>query len=296
MKTAKYIADRIRLFIATKQFQIGDVLPSTRQLGKQLDTSFHTVRKAYQMLTEEGLLRSEKGKGFIVNRQNTGLDKSERLEKGAEQMRVLLEELIGYGLDEDEVESLFQEQLRFMDWPGRLESCATVGSTYEHGQILSQAIQKQVGVKSSVITITEMNKSVNYDALFVPIQYFRKFREETDNILLLPIFYNIGSDLLLAVIERQDIQTIGLVTSEEETIPSLIDELKLNLKFQGSMMAGSTYGKSLPLLVREVDVVIYTPACASLIEKQVPENKRLRLNYTLHTRSADLIRAELWDQ
>ncbi|MEX1122608.1 MAG: GntR family transcriptional regulator, partial [Balneolales bacterium] len=50
MKTAKYIADRVRLFIATKQFQIDDVLPSTRQLGKQLDTSFHTVRKAYKML------------------------------------------------------------------------------------------------------------------------------------------------------------------------------------------------------------------------------------------------------
>lgn len=296
MKTAKYIADRIRLFIATKQFQTGDVLPSTRQLGKQLDTSFHTVRKAYQILTEEGLLRSEKGKGFIVNRQNTGLDKSERLEKGAEQMQVLLEELIGYGLDEDEIESLFQEQLRFMDWPGRLESCATVGGTREHGQILSAAIQKQVGVKSTIITINEMHKSVNYDALFVPIQYFRRFKEQTDNILLLPIFYNIDSDLLLSVVERQDIKTIGLVTAEEETIPYLIDELKLNLKFQGSIMAGSTYGKSLPLLVREVDVVIYTPACASLIEKQLSENKRLRLDYLLHNRSADLIRAELWDQ
>lgn len=296
MKTAKYIADRIRLFIATKQFQVGDQLPSTRQLGKQLDTSFHTVRKAYGMLTEEGLLRSEKGKGFIVNRQNTVLDKSERLDKGAETMRALLEELIGYGLDEDEVESLFQEQLRFMDWPGRLESCATVGSTSEHGQILSRAIQNQVGVNSAVITISQMNKSVNYDALFVPIQYFRLFREQTDSILLLPIFYTIESDLLLAVVERQDIQTIGLVTTEEETIPYLIDELKLNLKFQGSIMAGSTYGKSLPLLVREVDVVIYTPACATLIEKQIPEDKRLRLEYSLHSRSADLIRAELWDQ
>ncbi|MEX1123281.1 MAG: GntR family transcriptional regulator, partial [Balneolales bacterium] len=263
---------------------------------KQLDTSFHTVRKAYKMLADEGLLRSERGKGYIVNRQNSSLDKSERLDKGAEQMRGLLEELIGYGLDEDEVESLFQEQLRFMEWPGRLESCATVGSTKEHGQILSRAIHQQVGVKSTVITIDQMNKAVNYDALFVPIQYFRSFRENTEDILLLPIFYNIDSDLLLSVIERQDIQTIGVVTAEEETIPYLIDELKLNLKFQGSIMAGSTYGNSLPLLVREVDVVIYTPACASLIEKQIPENKRLRMEYILHTRSADLIRAELWDQ
>ncbi|MEX0685294.1 MAG: GntR family transcriptional regulator [Balneolales bacterium] len=296
MKTAKYIADRIRLFVATKQFQTGEVLPSTRVLGKQLDTSFHTVRKAYHMLADEGLLRSEKGKGFIVNRQNTMLDKSERLDKGAEQMRALLEELIGYGLDEDEVESLFQEQLRFMEWPGRLDSCATVGYTNEQGQILSRAIQKQVGVKSSVITNAQLNKSVNFDALFVPIPFFRRFREQTDNILLLPVFYNIDSDLLISIVERSDIQTIGLVTAEEETIPFLIDELKLNLKFQGSIMAGSTYGKSLPLLVREVDMVIYTYASASLIEKQVPESKRLKIEYILHNRTADLIRAELWDQ
>ncbi|MEX0928335.1 MAG: GntR family transcriptional regulator [Balneolales bacterium] len=296
MKTAKYIADRIRLFITTKQFQVGDVLPSTRQLAKQLDTSFHTVRKAYHMLSGEGLLRIEKGRGFIVNRQNTVLDKSERLDKGAEQMRILLEELTGYGLDEDEVESLFQEQLRFIEWPGRLQSCATVGSTAEQGNILSRAIEKKVGVKSAVITYTQMNKAVNFDALFIPVQYYRRFKEQTDAILLLPIFYNIDSEVLLAVVERSDIQTLGLVTAEEESIPFLIEELKLNLKFQGSIMAGSTYGKSLPLLVREVDIVIYTPGCASLIEKQIPGDKRLLLDYSLHARSADLIRAELWDQ
>lgn len=56
LKTAKHISDRIRLMIVTKQFQVGEVLPSTRVLGKQLNSSFHTVRKAYQSLEQEGLL------------------------------------------------------------------------------------------------------------------------------------------------------------------------------------------------------------------------------------------------
>ena len=71
MKTAKHIADRIRLMISTKQFQVGETLPSTRELGKQLSTSFHTVRKAYQMLAAEGLIRSEPGSGYVVHRQST---------------------------------------------------------------------------------------------------------------------------------------------------------------------------------------------------------------------------------
>lgn len=75
--SASHIADRIRLMIATKQFQVGETLPSTRVLGKQLGTSFHTVRKAYHQLASEGLIRSEKGRGFLIMRQNTMLDKSE---------------------------------------------------------------------------------------------------------------------------------------------------------------------------------------------------------------------------
>ena len=41
--------------IATKQFQVGELLPSTRELGRQLEVSFHTVRKAYGHLEDEGL-------------------------------------------------------------------------------------------------------------------------------------------------------------------------------------------------------------------------------------------------
>jgi DNA-binding FadR family transcriptional regulator len=58
----------------------GRTLPSTRELGRQLGTSFHTVRKAYHQLADEGLIVAEQGRGFVVIRQSTSLDKSQRLE------------------------------------------------------------------------------------------------------------------------------------------------------------------------------------------------------------------------
>lgn len=296
MKTAKHIADRIRLLIATKQFQVGDVLPSTRDLGRQLNASFHTVRKAYHMLTQEGLLRSEQGRGFLVNSQNTTLSKSERLEMGAEKMRLLLEELIGWGLDDAEVEALFEEQLTFIDWPDRLDSCASVGYSKEHADMISSAIQKQVGVKSKTITSTEIAKAANYDALFVPIQFYRDFSKETSQVLLLPLIYHLDPELLVSVVERSAIQTLGLVTSEEASISGLLDELKLNLRFQGSFLAGATHGKTLPPFVREVDMVLYTSTSASLVEKQVSDKKRMQISYVIDDASAKIIRAELWDQ
>lgn len=296
MKTAKHIADRIRLFIATRQFQVGDVMPSTRELGRQLDASFHTVRKAYHQLAEEGLLRSEKGRGFVVNRQNMPLDKSQRLEMGAERIRTVLEELIGNGLDEDEIETLFQEQLGFIEWPERLESCASAGFTHEHAAMISRAIASEVGIKSDTITPGETQKMVNFDALFVPVQLMRNFREETDSTLLLPVVYHLKPELLISLSERTAVSTIGLVSGEEKTLNVLIDELKLSLKFQGSIMAGGAYGKSLPLFVREVDIVLYPHTLALLVEKQLPERKRMKLEYTIDARSAEIIRSELWDQ
>lgn len=296
MRTAKHIADRIRLLIAVKQFQVGDVLPSTREMGRQLDSSFHTVRKAYQMLEQEGLLRGERGRGFVVDRQNTRFDKQQRLEKGAEQLRSVLEELISYGLDEEEVEMLFQEQLNFIEWPERLESCATVGHTQEQGQMLAQAIKKDVGVDSEIITGQNTGKAVNYDALFVPIPLYRAFRREGEGPVLLPVFYSLDAELMISIVERSSVQDLGLVTRDEESVAPIIEELKLNLRFPGSMLAGSTYGKSLPLFVRDVDLVVYTAGCATMVEKQIPEKQRLKLEYDIHPHTVDLIRSELWDQ
>lgn len=295
MRTAKHIADRIRLMISTKQFQVGEVLPSTRVLGQQLEASFHTVRKAYLMLVDEGLLKSEKGRGFVVHRQSTLLDKSARLEMGAEKMRTLLEELVGYGLDEEEVETLFEEQLTFLEWPDRIDTIATVGGTKELGAMLSLAIRNRVGVKSKVLTIMETEKAVNFDALFVPLPYVRQFKSESDSALVLPVVYMLDASLLVSIVDRSAVQTLGILTREQASVSVLSNELKQMLLFSGTILAGTTDGRFLPPFVKEVDLLLYTPECAQLVERTIPERNRLLLQYQISENTSEMIRAELWD-
>lgn len=272
------------------------MLPSTRELGKQLGASFHTVRKAYQQLADEGLIESEQGRGFLVTHQSTKLDKSERLELGAEKIQIVLEELVGYGLDESEVEAIFEEQMSFMEWPDRIQSIATVGETIELAKLLSDSIKNQIGVKSSVIKVSDYDDLVRYDALFVPIYLVNEFRNLNEAIRLMPVVFHYDADVLLSIIDRSGIEAIGLVTAEEETIPKIIDELKTLIKFEGAFVAGATYGKSLPLFVRNTDLVVYTPASARLVEAKIPEKSRIKLEYIISEKSADMIRSELWDQ
>jgi len=294
--SAKHIADRIRLMIAMKQFQVGEVLPSTRVLGKQLDASFHTVRKAYHQLEHEGLLESETGRGFIVRRQNVKLDKSERLEMGADKMRMVLEELIGFGLNEDEIETLFEEQLRFVEWPERLQSCATVAPNAEMAEMMAKAIRDQVGIKSDVLTSAQETRFANYDALFIPLSMIRSLKSGYEDLLTIPVIYHLDPDFLMSIADQTVLDSLGVVTSEESTIPYLIEELKIALRYNGSFMAGSVYGKSLPLFVRDVDLILYTPSTASLVERLIPEQRRARYRYQLAEPSAKAIRSELWDQ
>ncbi len=272
------------------------MLPSTRELGQQLEASFHTVRKAYHILAKEGLITGEQGRGFIVNRQTSLMDKEARLEVGGEKVQSLIEELVGYGLDEAEIELLFQEQLGFMEWPNRIQSCASVGENQELASMLSSAIKKQIGVKSNVLDVDQYESAATYDALFVPIQLMHKFRSLSESIMIIPIIYGYDPEVLLSVVDRFGIQTIGLVTSEEETIPKIINQLQNTIPFEGSFVAGSIYGKSLPLFVRETDLILYTPDSAKLVEQKVPQKNRIRLEYTLSDRSAEMIRSELWDQ
>jgi DNA-binding transcriptional regulator YhcF (GntR family) len=294
--SAKHIADRIRLMLATKQFQVGEVLPSTRELGKQLEASFHTVRKAYHILEDEGLITGVQGRGFVVNRQTPMIDKSQRLEVGAEKIQMLVEELVGYGLDDEELETLFSEQLDFMEWPSRIESCATVGETREIAHMMSESIASQVGVKSKVLTADQYSEAANFDALFVPIQLLNAFRSLSESLLIIPIIYTYKPEVLLNITDRSVIETIGLVCSEEKTIPRIISDLKHIINFEGAFIAGTTQGRSLPNFVRTTDLILYTPESAKLVEPKIPVKNRLKLEYVLSDKSAEMIRAELWDQ
>ncbi|RCL67911.1 MAG: GntR family transcriptional regulator [Rhodothermaeota bacterium MED-G64] len=297
--SAKHIADRIRLMIATKQFQMGEAMPSTRELGKQLEASFHTVRKAYQSLEQEGLLEGRVGVGFIVKRQSTLLDKSARLEMGAEKMRAVIEELIGYGLDEGELETLFEEQLLYQEWPNRIQRSVVIAETEEIANMHAEAIKREVGVRAEAMTITSLDPSSpkvhNYDALFIPIHLFNPYRVHEDELRLIPMMTQFEQEALLMISERLNNETLGLVTTQEATLPYLLQMLKSAVQIEGSFVAGATYGKSLPLFVRNCDVIVHTTTAAKLVESKYPSSQRIALRYTLSEKTKEMIRSEYWD-
>ena len=68
----------------------GDLLPSIRQLAKDLRISVITTKRAYDELERDGFLYTVAGKGSYVAAKNTGIIREGQLKEIEEHMREIL--------------------------------------------------------------------------------------------------------------------------------------------------------------------------------------------------------------
>ncbi|MGD9866127.1 MAG: PLP-dependent aminotransferase family protein [Pseudodonghicola sp.] len=61
------VADRIRRAVQTGELSAGEKLPPVRELAYQLEITPGTVARAYTLLTDEGVLQAEVGRGTFVS-------------------------------------------------------------------------------------------------------------------------------------------------------------------------------------------------------------------------------------
>jgi len=84
----KQVTDQIREAIATGELAPGEKLPSIRELGRALDVSLITIKRAYQDLEAQGCIVTRHGRGCFV-------DRVDQADLRAQKRRELEEELRG---------------------------------------------------------------------------------------------------------------------------------------------------------------------------------------------------------
>lgn len=60
------IADELRQNIEAAIYQVGDQLPTEAELSQRFDVNRHTLRRAIDILRQEGLVRADRGRGMFV--------------------------------------------------------------------------------------------------------------------------------------------------------------------------------------------------------------------------------------
>lgn len=74
----KQIEDGVRRLVASDALPPGGPVPSVRDLARELRVNPMTVSKAYQRLTEAGVLEVRRGEGTFVSTAPPAMAKSER--------------------------------------------------------------------------------------------------------------------------------------------------------------------------------------------------------------------------
>lgn len=101
------IYNQIKLAITSGELKTDELLPSIRNLAKDLRVSVITTKRAYDELERDGYIYTLQGRGCFVAKQNIELRREENLKKIEEHLRLALELAKTNGVSKEELFEIF---------------------------------------------------------------------------------------------------------------------------------------------------------------------------------------------
>jgi GntR family transcriptional regulator len=254
------LVEQLRYLIATGHYAVNESLPSTRTLGDQLDISFHTVRKAYKELEEEGLLEAKMGSGYTV-KERTPLGKSERIERGAEVIQETLRRLVGLGLSDAEIESLFQEQANLLDHASLERKLIVTGPHVELNEIWAQQLSTALQQTVRPVPLSQLGRHQDADYAFTTFTHLTQVLEQIPRGDTLGFVTHLPVQIMERVARLLDHESLGLITRYRDTIPPLSEVLRTDTAFGGQVIGASIEEGTdhLSNVMEQTDLLLYTP-------------------------------------
>lgn len=102
------IFSQIKSSIISGRLSEGEILPSIRNLAKDLRISVITTKRAYDELERAGYIYTVAGKGSFVAQKNIEVIREEHLKRIEEHMQKIIELAPSCGLNGDEIIEMFK--------------------------------------------------------------------------------------------------------------------------------------------------------------------------------------------
>ncbi len=112
------IADRVKFAVAGGVLRPGDLVPSVRELSKQLVVNPNTVARAYRDLQTAGLLESVRGMGLQVCEGAVEQCRTARRDLIRQRIRAGIEEARRSQMEPAEIETILREEWARSSDPG----------------------------------------------------------------------------------------------------------------------------------------------------------------------------------
>jgi GntR family transcriptional regulator len=105
------VVRQVKFAIAGEVLKQGELVPSVRELARELTINPNTVARAYRQLQDEGVLVSVRGTGLAVAAGAIRRCREQRVELICARLEQVLAEAKQSGLDPPKLRALVEEQL-----------------------------------------------------------------------------------------------------------------------------------------------------------------------------------------
>ncbi|MBT8401663.1 MAG: GntR family transcriptional regulator [Rhodothermia bacterium] len=263
------LTQQLRYLIATGHFQGRKNLPSTRNLAATLGISFHTVRKAYQILEKEGIVESEIGSGYRV-RDPAPLGTSERIERGAAVVEEMLHRLAGLGLAPGDIEYLVDEQLSRIPFGAELPKVLFVSSSGEVADQCAADIARFLQRPIDAVPLSQLSRHKDADYVIAEFKHLGPIRRLLSKADVFGATTELTTPALHRLSNLLPSDAVGLLTAEGATLRYLTERIKFETQFPGQILAASASSQQEVVAFAEsVDLLVYSPAVARRVRRSM---------------------------
>lgn len=105
------VTRQVKFAVARGAIRPGNMVPSVRELAKELAINPNTVARAYQQLQSDGVLEGVRGMGLEVAADAVKLCRAERLKLIQARVRHALVEALQSGLEPNDLRALVEKEL-----------------------------------------------------------------------------------------------------------------------------------------------------------------------------------------
>jgi len=123
------VVRQVKFAVAAGVLRPGELVPSVRELARELTINPNTVARAYRQLQDEGVLQAVRGTGLAVAEAADVRCRSQRLELIRVRVRQVLDEACQSRLDPTELRSLILDELARGDGRTSEHPAASDGSS-----------------------------------------------------------------------------------------------------------------------------------------------------------------------
>lgn len=104
------IVRQIKFAVADGALAAGELIPSVREMARELAINPNTVARAYRQLQDDGVIEPVRGTGLAVAPSARRQCQAERTRLIRIRLRTVLEEAVSSGLEPQEIEQLFRAE------------------------------------------------------------------------------------------------------------------------------------------------------------------------------------------